>query len=259
MMTVKHVGNIKAIVVDLDRTLLHTDKSISAYTLGVLKKCREKGIKIMVATARPLRAARQYCDEIAPDAVAVSNGARVICGDQRTDHAIGPKSAADLLNALGHYPSMRITLETGENAYSNLPVADYETTLSDDLVGITRGETILKVLVHLDDGDTLGLVTKELTEDLYYSIANGYLMQIMDTSATKWNGIKAMLKAYGCSPEEAAYFGDDHDDVEPIKMCGLGIAVSNAIAEVRVVADHITESNDADGVARFIEQNLLND
>ena len=258
-MTVKHVGNIKAIVVDLDRTLLHTDKSISAYTLGVLKKCREKGIKIMVATARPLRASQQYCDEIAPDAVVVSNGARVICGDQRTDYAIGPKSAADLLNALGRYPSMRITLETGENAYSNLPVADYETVLIDDLVRVTREEAILKVLVHLDEADTLGLVARELGDALYYSISIGYLMQIMDTSATKWNGIQAMLKACGCEPAEAAYFGDDHDDVEPIKMCGLGIAVSNAIEEVKAAADFIAESNDVDGVARFIEQNLLND
>lgn len=43
-----------------------------------------------------------------------------------------------------------------------------------------------------------------------------------------------------------------------MKMCGLGIAVSNGIDEVKAVADYITESNDADGVAKFIEKLLLN-
>ena len=41
-------------------------------------------------------------------------------------------------------------------------------------------------------------------------------------------------------------------------MCGMGVAVANAIDEVKAVADYITESNDADGVAKFIEQILLN-
>ena len=101
------------------------------------------------------------------------------------------------------------------------------------------------------------LVKNELTDDLYYTIAQGYLMQIMNISATKWNGIKAMLDICNCSPNETVYFGDDQDDIEPIKMCGLGIAVSNAIDEVKAVADYVIESNDADGVAKFIEHRIL--
>ena len=82
-------------------------------------------------------------------------------------------------------------------------------------------------------------------------------MQIMNKAAAKWNGIKAMLEISNCAPEETTYFGDDHDDMEPIKMCGLGVAVSNAIDEVKAVADYVAESNDTDGVARFIEKKLL--
>ena len=40
-------------------------------------------------------------------------------------------------------------------------------------------------------------------------------------------------------------------------MCGLGITVANGIDEVKAEADYVTESNDADGVARFVEQVLL--
>ena len=54
----------KAIIVDLDRTLLHTDKTISRYTAEVFGRCKEKGIKLMVATARPYRTMTQFCDII---------------------------------------------------------------------------------------------------------------------------------------------------------------------------------------------------
>ena len=248
---------IRAIIVDLDRTLLRSDKTLSSYTLEVLKACKEKGIQIMVASARPWRTAKQYCELIDADAMVVSNGARIICGKGRTEYGIRKESAAHLLGYLKRYPDLSITLETGDIAYSNKPIADYETILSDDLDGVTKVEGALKILVHLDGKDTLAVVEKGLTDDLYYTVAHGYLMQIMNKAATKWNGIKAMLELSGCHPGEAAYFGDDQDDVEPIQGCGLGVAVSNAIDDVKAVADYVAESNEEDGVARFIAQKVL--
>ena len=66
-----------------------------------------------------------------------------------------------------------------------------------------------------------------------------------------------MLSHFGISPSDAVYFGDDNDDIEPIKNCGLGVAVSNAIPSVLDVADRIIGGNDTDGVAKFIEENLM--
>ena len=51
---------------------------------------------------------------------------------------------------------------------------------------------------------------------------------------------------------DAVFFGDDNDDIEPIRECGCGVAVSNALDSVKAAADFITESNDEDGVARFL-------
>lgn len=252
-----NAAKVKTIVVDLDRTLLHTDKTLSTYTVEVLKACKEAGIRIMVATARPLRTAKQYCEMIDADAVVVSNGARIICGSKRTEYGICEESAVHLLNALYRHPSLLITLETGDVAYSNKPIADYETVISDDLVSIAKAEGVLKILVRRDSEETLAIVEAALTEELYYTVANGHLIQIMNKAATKWNGIRAMLEISNCAPEETIYFGDDYDDIEPIKLCGVGIAVSNAIEEVKAAADYIAESNDADGVAKFIEQTLL--
>ena len=244
---------IKAIVVDLDRTLLHTDKTISPYTAEVFKKCKQKGIALMVATARPYRTMMQFCEIIDFDAISATNGARIICGDYRKEYGLCPASAERVLTALKSYPDYRVTLETGEEAYSNKPIEDYFTVISDDLAAVARSEGAIKILISLDTPDILETVKKMLTDDLYYTVANGHLIQIMSRAVTKWNGVKDMLDISNISASETAYFGDDYDDIEPIRMCGVGVAVSNAIDEVKAVADHIAESNDDDGVAKFIE------
>ena len=248
---------VKAVVADLDRTLLHTDKMLSSYTVDVLKECKKNGMRIMVATARPWRTAERYCEMIKADGVVVSNGARVIYGDRCAEYGICRRSAVELLQALARDPSLTVTLETGDEAYSNKPVAEYETILSDNLAGVAEAEGAVKILVTFDGDEALAAVKENLTDDLYYTVANGHLIQIMDKRATKWNGIKAVLELCGCRPEEVAYFGDDHDDIEPIKMCGLGVAVANAIDEVKAVADDIARRNDEDGVAKYIEGMLL--
>jgi len=252
----KETAKIRTVIVDLDRTLLHTDKTLSDYTIGVFKACKDRGMQIMVATARPLRTAKQYCDWIGADAMVVSNGARILCGSRRTEYGISPECAEHLLRGLARRPSLLVTLETGDVAYSNRPIADYETTLSDDLAGVARAEGVLKILVNLEREDTLEFVRSMLTEELYCTVANGHLIQIMSKTATKWNGIRAMLALSHRSPAEAIYFGDDNDDIEPLRRCGLGVAVANGIEAAKAAADAIAESNDADGVAKYLE-NLL--
>jgi len=240
-------------VTDLDRTLLRTDKSVSAHTAEVLAKCKSQGIKLMAATARPERTAVPYTDKLSFDAVTLSNGARVLCGTDRYENAISTESAVRLLNELLKYPRLPITLETGDRAYSNIPITDYETVITDDLPHVAAVEGALKILFHIDGIMPEGI----LPDDLYCTVSNGYLMQVMDRKATKYNGIKVMLKKFSVFPEEVIYFGDDFDDVEPLKKCGIGVAVANAINEAASAADFICGTNDTDGVASFLEKYLL--
>ena len=244
-----------AVIFDLDRTLLHTDKTISPYTAAVLRKCQENGIKVMAATARPLRTAEPYCGIVRFDAMAVSNGARVICGEHRSEYGIERSSAACILRYLTRH-GLRITAESGDCAYSNVPIDAYETVICEDLAEIAGRETILKLLVTLEDEETLRVVQRGLTEDVYCTVSGGSLIQIMSKSAAKWNGVREMLGTAGCAPENAVYFGDDYDDIEPIRMCGMGVAVANAIEEVKAAADAVAQSNDNDGPARFLERML---
>lgn len=248
---------MKAIITDLDRTLLHTDKSISSFTKEILCQCKQKGIYVIAATARPLRDTERITDGVDFDAMVVANGARVVCHTGKTEIPISPESALKMLDFLNRFPDFRITLETGDVAYSNVSFEDYESIVCRDLVGIAQKENILKIIVGIDIENTVESVRKEIPKDLYYTVSGGQLMQIMNKQATKWNGIKQILSYFSISPNEAVFFGDDNDDIESIKNCGLGIAVANAIPAVLEVADRIADSNDMDGVAKFIAENIL--
>lgn len=49
-------------------------------------------------------------------------------------------------------------------------------------------------------------------------------------------------------------FGDDYADIGMLTLCGKGIAMGNAINEVKEIADLIIGSNDEDGIAEYLRQ-----
>ena len=65
-----------------------------------------------------------------------------------------------------------------------------------------------------------------------------------------------MSELSGIGLKDMVAFGDDLNDIDMLKLCGKGIAVSNAIKEVLDIADDVTLSNDEDGVASWIERNI---
>ncbi len=251
---------MKAIITDLDRTLLRTDKSVSEYTCEVLKRCRERGIFLMAATARPERAVTEYQRQIGFDAVTTLNGARILLPGGAEENGISPRSAEAILREVTAMPRVTLSLETGEGIFSNVPIPEWNAVVFEGFPALPTQSVIYKILLSREGG-TVGVIQPEveraLRPDTYMTVADGKLIQIMSTAATKWNGIRTMLRWAGVDPGETVYFGDDNDDIEPIKNCGLGVAVSNAIGEVLDAADIVADSNDQDGVACYIERNLL--
>lgn len=83
------------------------------------------------------------------------------------------------------------------------------------------------------------------------------LIMIMHREAVKANAVRLLAERYGYNMNQIVSFGDDYNDVDMLKQCGTGVAVSNAIDEAKSAADYICESNDDDGVAKWIEANIL--
>ena len=248
---------MKAIMTDLDRTLLRTDKSVSAYTLGILKRCREKGILLMAASARPLRDITPFQEIIPFDALCASNGAVVVLPDEKLEFGISPRSGEEMIEKLMRFPDISLSIETSKGLYANRDIPLWQPVVYDGFPTLPRDVILYKILASSEDKALYQAVPTLLTDDVYHTIATGSLIQIMSREATKWQGAQHMLSHFGLSPSDCAYFGDDNDDIELLARCGLGVAVQNAIPAVLQAAKHVTDSNDQDGVAKFIEKHIL--
>ena len=243
----------RAIIVDLDRTLLHTDKSISDETKRELSTWQEAGTQIFIASARPERAITEYRDTLGVTSVVTLNGARSVTPHKTAANVIPAGSALSILTELEAIPGTVISIEAEFGLYSNVDIPIWQPIVSADLKEVARREAVYKILASHPDMLPEDLAVP-MPDDVYCTVADKKLIQFMGRTATKWNGIRQLLSDAGIPAEQAIYFGDDNDDIEPIERCGLGVAVANALPQVKEKADAVTLSNDEDGVAEFLRR-----
>ena len=267
------MGKYSIVFTDLDGTVFKNDKTISARTGEALRSLKDNGILWVVATARP-EVAISFYDEIKnADALITLNGARIKLHDKVINNGFEKEDAIRIVKDLIK-KDLIITLETSEGIFGNVEIPEWETPVADDLIDLLERVDVYKVLICGKDHnlptikeDREQFSGKEeiekavndvidsngLGDSVYYSVAEGWLYQIMSRNATKWKGVQLVLKTEGISSEEAVYFGDDNDDFDSISNCGLGVAMGNAIERIKVAADRIAPSNEEDGVAAIIE------
>lgn len=252
---------VKMIVTDLDRTLLHDDKKISDYTISVLEKCRRQGIKIVFATARPMRTVKPFEIAINPDAVIYHNGAVVRHSDGSISKTgIRTQDARKVLNELKRlFPDSKISAEISDTLFANFDVSyfwDNTSAKQTDFSDLPE-LSVDKIIVHVSLLREIERIAGILPDYLYVEMNENRLGLIMNRNATKLNGIKEIASRWGVPLSETAAFGDDYNDIEMLKNCGVGVAVGNALEEVKAVADALCDTNNADGVAKWLEANIL--
>lgn len=249
---------MKAIITDLDRTLLRTDKTLSDYTLQVLKLCRAQGYRIMAASARPLRNIQPFHELIHFDAIAATCGAVIALPDRQMTFSISRASSEQILKNLLRYKDIFLSIETSGGLFSNRDIPIWQPTVYHDFPALPKDVNVYKILASCaEDRQVYADIESLLTPDTYHTVAGENLIQIMSREASKWQACRQMLAAFDLTPADAVYFGDDNDDLEPIRSCGLGVAVANAIPSVLAAADQLARSNDDDGVARYLAEKIL--
>ncbi|QSX06621.1 HAD family hydrolase [Sedimentibacter sp. zth1] len=251
----------KMIVMDLDRTLLRTDKTISDYSLKILNRCKRNGIKLVIATARPYRATIEYAKQIGCNDIICLNGALItIDGKVLEKNTISNKITFDLIQKIINiYPDCKLSVESDDIIFSNFDIENVFGTVTNNIITDFKEFSLEadKILLTVENDVELQKIINLLPSNLYGKIAAGYLFQILSNQATKLNGIKTLAEYYNISLDEIAAFGDDNDDEEMVKYCGYGVAVENAINNVLNSAKYIAENNDNDGVCKFIDLNIL--
>ena len=247
---------IRLIALDLDGTLLRSDKTVSPYARSVLERLRSQGIRLVYATARPPRGVA--CLRLpAADGLVCHNGV-LVYRDGRLESRQGLPAGVlgPLLRAfLAAQPGAHLALELGGELYANFnarelwPDSDFLPSTLLDLPPLEAD----KLLLDLGGGQApLRWLEAHLPEGCYLQISEGRVAMLLNRQATKLQGVRLLLRAFGLDLRETAAFGDDLNDLELLSACGLGVAMAGALEPVKAAATAVCGPCDEDGVARFL-------
>lgn len=249
--------HIKLVVSDLDGTLLRSDLSISDYTQKMIAQCRAAGIQFAFATARSERAAKPFIDAICPDIIISNGGAMVRVAGQIVIRKQMPvettKGIIDMCLSLTN-GNGEITVETDVGHFWNYhekPLGSYIYTdfASFDLPAY-------KVTAELESEEMAKEIIDQFPECETVGFRGEKWRRFAIKGADKASAICELCKHLHISLDEVVAFGDDYNDAEMLMRCGIGVAMGNAIEDVKACADYTTRTNNEDGVAYWLEQAL---
>lgn len=255
--------NIKMILFDLDGTLLHTDKTLSDFSISVINKCREKGIKIIIATARSAFSAKKYIEIMKPDAVISSGGAISTVDGEIISKAMIPAETANKIIALcldnpdiGYVRFMGEHHSIANNPALRPPNKNTSQYTYDDM-SRPINEDAYKLTIQSDSAEVVQMIVRPYKICNIEVFRDKKLCKITHINATKEDAMKCVADHFGINLTETVSFGDDMSDAGMLQASGIGVAVKNAMEEIKNIADYICECNDEDGVAEFIETKIL--
>lgn len=258
--------NIKMIVTDLDNTLLRRDKTVSEYTMSVFGRLRERGILLAFATSRSDRASARFRNMINPDINITSGGAIAVMGGRTLFRAaIDIETANAIIKGLKSSEGVQqITVDTEDYYFNSKPIdtswagwVDYTDSITTDFSKPLCVPDVFKITPSAVSADTILAVTSSfpVVDVLNFTGEDWY--QIKSRHAAKQKAVAAVCSELGFSISEVAAFGDDNNDVEMLRECGIGVAVANAIDEAKAAADTVCGDCDDDGVAKWLEERIL--
>lgn len=257
----------RLVAVDFDGTLLRSDGTVSYRTRAALARVEAAGAVLVVVTGRPPRWMRQVVEETGHAGTAlVANGAGVydLSAERlvRTD-PLSPAVARDVADRIGAaVPDAVFAGETGaaylrEDGYRS-PYGDSPDTRVVPLAEVLA-VPLLKLLVRTPsyDADALLAAARTVVDDaaatLTHSSREG-LLEVGAAGVSKATGLARLAAEHGIAAAESVAFGDMPNDAPMLAWAGRSWAVANAHPAAREAAGSVTASNDADGVARVLEE-----
>ena len=250
--------NISMIVSDLDDTLLRNDKCISERTRNILALCRESGIKVVYATGRGRSAERVAPSQIFDGRISMNGAVAIVNNALVYSRKIPYQIARPILMACDQY-GLKVASELSDINYTNFIVSDVWPNAKDfEVVDFSQHNIDAEKLYMLvNNPDDAAFIRKHLPENLYLCLSKDGLAQVMHKEATKAKAIAKLAKIWNIEQSQIVAFGDDLNDIDMLEYAGIGIAMENALDEVKAAADFVCASNDEDGVAEWIFENVF--
>lgn len=270
----------RMIGMDLDGTLLTTEKKLTPYTQDVLKRAIAQGIIVLPATGRPVSGVPEEIMHFPGIRYAVTaNGGRIVdVQENRTiyENLVPVDKAYAILSVFEKYDTLREIYYDGigyseETMLKNIhryigpgPMADYMVATRRPIPDVHAKfvetnrpvDKVQGIFASLADKDE-ALKELEKIKDIEITGALSQNVEINAKDVDKGNALLRLGQILGIPGEEIMAFGDGTNDRKMLEKVGTGVAMANGVPEVKAAADYITASNDEEGVARFIEKYVL--
>jgi Cof subfamily protein (haloacid dehalogenase superfamily) len=259
----------RLVATDLDGTLLRSDKTLSARTVGALERITAAGTGVVLVTGRPIRWLHKVYEQLGePLPTVCANGAVVY--DPHTDQVLradplAPDLLAEVVRRLrAEVPGVNFAVEVTDSREFRHET-EYTLRWDHGIPGVRAIETpedlhsapAVKLLVRAGDQDPDAFVKvvagalAGLAEATHSSYTG--LVEISAAGVTKAAGLAWYCAQHGVDAADVVAFGDMPNDVPMLTWVGRAVAVANAHPAVLEIADDVTGGNDSDGVAAYLE------
>lgn len=264
-------------VSDLDGTLLNKNDRITPGSIAIINSLVDRGMQFTYATARSLVSASVVTQGLSTNIPVIAyNGAFIFhpatgeilsrenfsreemedAADFIRSHDISPLVYAfiDGVEKVSWIPAWE---NDGIKRYLSLRKGDRRLRPVENNAQLYEGEIFYFTCIGTEDElmPVYEIFSKDgryrctIQQELYRP---EYFCEIMPAAATKANAIRKLKELRGC--DRVISFGDAINDIPMFEISDECYAVENAVEELKAVADGVIDSNENDGVAKWLEQ-----
>lgn len=271
--------NYHFVAIDVDGTLLDSNKQLSPFTKDTIQRCIARGITVCICTGRPLQTIDRFtellgvkeCPAIQEMPFILYNGAMVAVGEKHDiifEQPLSETTGKTILN-LGQKLGSTLIAWSQNKLYVNElneRIENYSTITPVEPIVITDPDALAKQgitkMIWYDEAKRMPALIDALNaypvrQEINYFTSNPLFLELVDKRCSKGLAIEHLIHYLGIPREETIAIGDGYNDIPMLEYAGLGIAMGNASDAVKAAADAVTDTNDNDGVAKALIQYLL--
>ncbi|WP_411167458.1 Cof-type HAD-IIB family hydrolase [Clostridium sp. MB05] len=276
------MSNIRVIIMDVDGTLTNSKKVVTEKTKNALIKAQEAGAILVLASGRPTSGLMDLASELKMNennGLLVSfNGSKVV--DCQTNEVLFNEtmSIEEGQAVLEHMKNFDVKpmIDKGNYMYVNdvfnnevmyngspFNIIQYEARggkfklcEKEDLAAFA--DYPLNKILTAGDPEYLQENYKEMMEPFKDTLSCMFTaavyFEFTAKGIDKAKALDSVLIPMGYKKEEMIAFGDGHNDASMVKYAGIGVAMANAVDDLKAIADEVTLSNEEDGIAYTLDK-----
>lgn len=273
----------RLLAIDIDGTLLNSDRKIADSTLSAICAAMERGVRVTLCTGRSMPSAVHIMDRLSLNTPVILNGGALIFDSHRRRSLYMrnlPRRVAEdavhQLRSLSCYPIIYSPLPESQYFYYDVfdPAnPDFQQYVDKNSGRAHRVDDVLEAIwgdpamvAFTDRTDKIRALEPELvsrlpetTVTLEISPGNQTYCHVTlpPRGVSKGSGLRELACLLGIDLAETIAIGDNLNDLDMMQTAGLGVAMGNATPETKARADYVTASNNDDGIAKVIDRFIL--